>query len=192
MSFDILFETSRLQLRRVEEIDRDLFLRLFCDNEMMHYLGGIWTVEMAEDTLHEWQSEWAKNNYYYGVMQLKSNDQKVGIAGFTEDTNPDECGFEFSWFVLPEFQNQGYASEITRAFLEYVFEVLKKDRLFAETHPENLASNRVLQKLGFRQAGERAHQYDFLPDFNRQVVWEFTRVDWNMHHGVGEKNTTSE
>ena len=150
---DVLFETSRLMLRRTEENDRDLFLRLFCDVEMMRYLGGIWTVKDTEETLHEWRDEWGKNNYYYGVISLKNSGEAVGIAGFTEDTNPEEPGLEFSWFVLPEHQKKGFASEITESMLKYVFEDLKKDRLFAETHPENAASNHVLEKLGFQTGG---------------------------------------
>lgn len=181
MHTDILFETQRLQLRRVEEGDRELFARLFCEEEMMHYLGGTWTVELAEETLLEWQSEWGKNNYYYGVIVLKETGQKVGISGFTEDTNLDEPGIEFSWFVLPEYQKQGYASEITKAILKFVFEVLKKERLFAETHPDNIASNRVLQKMGFKNAGERMHDYESLPGFERQVLWEYQRMDWESY-----------
>lgn len=175
---DILFETRRLALRRVKEGDRELFFRLFCDAEMMHYLGGAWTSELTEETLHEWRNEWGINNYYYGVITLKSSGESLGIAGFTEDTNPDEPGLEFSWFVLPEHQKRGYASEITLSLQKFVFEVLKKDRLFAETHPDNIASNRVLKKLGFRNSGERHHLYESLPGFEKQVLWEYSRKDW--------------
>jgi len=176
---DILFDTSRLQLRRVKESDRELFQRLFCDAEMMHYLGGTWTVDLADETLHEWRNEWGKNNYYYGVIKLIDSGESVGIAGISENTNLEEPGIEFSWFVLPEHQKMGYASEITQAMLKFVFCGLKKERLFAETHPNNAASNRVLEKLGFKNVGERNHQYQSLPGFDRQVLWEYTRLDWN-------------
>jgi len=112
------------------------------------------------------------------MISLKSSGDVVGIAGISEDTNPEEPGIEFSWFVLPEHQKQGYASEITLTMLEHVFVILKKERLFAETHPENIASNRVLEKLGFTNAGERHHQYESLPGFQKQVVWEFTREEY--------------
>lgn len=162
----------------MEESDRELFVHLFCDADMMSYLGGTWTVELTEETLQEWCQAWGKQNYYYGVIQVKGEGVSVGIAGFTEDTNPDEPGLEFSWFVLPEHQRRGYASEITRGMMKYVFEVLKKDRLFAETHPDNGASNRVLEKLGFTNSGERTHHYDSLPGFERQVLWEYLLSDW--------------
>ncbi len=175
---DILFETERLLLRRVESADEGLFLSLFCQPEMMNYLGEVWSQETAIEALQEWQREWGINNYYYGVIVRKEDRQAIGIAGITEDTNPEEKGIEFAWFVLPEFQGMGYASEITRAIMNFVFEDLKKERLFGETHPENPASNRVLEKLGFTLKGEYQRSIDYLPEFDRQVIWELTRSDW--------------
>jgi RimJ/RimL family protein N-acetyltransferase len=52
------------------------------------------------------------------------------------------------------------------------------DRVLAETHPENIASNRVLEKSLFINIGDRNNKYDFLPSFEKQVLWEFKRVDW--------------
>ena len=175
---EILFETERLILRRVESADTDLFPRLFCEPEMMKYLGEVWSQKTAIETLQEWQQEWGKDNYYYGVIVRKEDQQAIGIAGITEDTNPEEKGIEFAWFVLPEFQGMGYASEVTRAIMKFVFEELKKERLFGETHPENPASNRVLEKLGFKLKGEYQRSIDYLPEFDRQVIWEFNRADW--------------
>jgi ribosomal-protein-alanine N-acetyltransferase len=102
----------------------------------------------------------------------------IGTAGFTEDTIPGESGLELSWFVLPEHQGQGYATEITDELLRFAFEGLGAERVVAETHPENPASNRVLEKLGFVCLGERHHKYDYLPGFETQVFWELVRGGW--------------
>ncbi len=175
---EILLETQRLSLRRINDNDQELFKLLFCDPGMMYYMGEPWTPEQVEEARLEWRDEWGKNNYYYGVMVRKDSRAAIGIAGISEDTNPEEPGIEFSWFILPEHQKNGFAAEITKAIMEFVFEVLKKERLFGETHPENPGSNEVLRKLNFRNVGERNHKYDDLPEFNRQVVWEFNREDW--------------
>lgn len=175
---DVLFDTDRLLLRRIQPNDLALLTRLFCDAEMMRYLGEPWTEDETASTLNEWHDEWGKNNYYYGMIVRKDTSEGIGIAGFTEDTHPEEKGLEFSWFILPEHQKNGFASEITRGILRYAFEVLKKDRLFGETHPDNPASNRVLEKLNFKNIGIRHQSYDFLPCFDRQVIWEYRRADW--------------
>ena len=174
----IFLSTDRIHLRRLNPSDLDLLRRLFCADDMMKYLGSPWTEEEVNGVLEEWQREWGKNNYWYGVMVEKQSGASVGIAGITEDTNPDEPGLEFSWFVLPEFQNQGFAAEITQAMMQFVFETIKKERFFASTHPNNPASNAVLQKLGFRNLGLRYQFIDYLPGFDKQVVWEYLRSDW--------------
>lgn len=175
---NILLDSSRLILRRVEERDRALLERLFCDAEMMRHLGGTWDADQLSETLQEWHDEWGIQNYWYGVLARKDTLEDIGIAGFTVNMNPDEDGLEFSWFILPEQQRKGFATEITHGILEFAFEYLRIDRVFAETHPDNIASNRVLEKLGFMNDGERNHTYDFLPGFDKQVIWEYRRSDW--------------
>lgn len=175
---NILLESIRLVLRRVEEEDQAVLARLFCDVEMMHYLGGTWSLDQVRQTLQEWHDEWGINNYWYGTLVRKDTSEAIGIAGFTENTNPDEPGLEVSWFIVPEQQRKGFATEITRGILEFAFEHQRRERVFAETHPENIAANRVLEKLGFINLGERSHTYDFLPGFERQVIWEYRRSNW--------------
>jgi RimJ/RimL family protein N-acetyltransferase len=52
-------------------------------------------------------------------------------------------------------------------------------RVVGSTHPENPASNRVLEKLGFECLGEQRHTYDDLPGFEVQVIWALTRENWH-------------
>lgn len=175
-----LLKTGRLLLRRLELHDLPLIEALFCNVEMMRYIGAAWTQQEAAETTFEWHTEWGKNNYYYGALELIPSNELIGIAGFTENTHATEAGIEFSWFVLPEHQGQGYASEITIAIMAYVFDTLHKERLFAETHPDNPASNRVLEKLNFTRLQETSRQDQNLPGFDRQVIWEITRTTWNL------------
>ena len=175
---NILLDSARLVLRRIEEEDRKLLERLFCDAEIMRYLGGIWGLDQVNETLHEWHNEWGINHYWYGVLVRKDTAEAIGIAGFTTNTNPGEPGLEFSWFIVPEQQKKGYATEITQGILEFAFDHLNIDRAFAETHPENVASNRVLEKLGFVNIGERHHKYDYLPGFEEQVLLKYMRSNW--------------
>ncbi len=172
---DVLLRTERLRMRRVEEGDLALFERVFCDPGMMHYLGSPWTRELAAETLREWRDEWGRRTYYYGVLEPRSGGSAVGIAGISEDTDPGEPGVELSWFILPQYQERGYATEIGEALVEVVFCRLRRRRMFAETHPENAAAAAVLRKMGWRRVGERRRAIDYLPDMDTQVLWERLR-----------------
>lgn len=173
-----MVQTSRLVWRRIEDSDLPLMVRLFSDPAMMHFMCDPWSEEMIQETLQEWHDEWDGDSCWYGVMMNRSTHESIGIAGFSKDTLEGESGLEMAWFVLPEHQNLGYATEFTCAMLQFGFEVLRQERVVAETHPENPGSNRVLQKLGFEKLGIRHHQYDYLPGFNDQALWAITRVDW--------------
>jgi|GEM_PF-132006 len=176
-----LVESERLLLRRPEEGDQEVMERVFCDPTMMHYLGGPWTAVKVGEALHEWRADWGVDNRWNGTLLRKDTGEAVGTAGLTADTVPGEPGMELSWFVLPGHQRQGLATEITRELLHLAFDGLGAARVVAETHPENPASKRVLEKLAFERLGERQHRYDYLPGFGTQVLWALTRRGWEPH-----------
>jgi ribosomal-protein-alanine N-acetyltransferase len=176
----ILVESDRLLIRRPAEGDNRCLERLFCDPAMMRYLGGVWTPHKVAEALQEWRKEWGVNNRWYGVLLRKDTGEPIGTAGMTENTIPGEPGLELSWFVLPEHQKQGFATEITHELLRFAFDGLGIERVVAETHPDNPASNRVLAKLCFECFGERQHRYDYLPGFETQTLWALTRRGWQQ------------
>lgn len=173
-----LVETERLQIRCPEKADLSILERVFGDPEMMLYLGGAWGSAQIAEILQEWHADWGVNQRWSGMLVLKATGAAIGTAGITANTILNEPGLELSWFVLPEYQQQGYATEITVALLHFAFEDLGQGRVVVETHPENPASQRVLEKLGFCCLGERHHEYDYLPGFDTQSLWEMTCENW--------------
>ena len=174
----ILVESERLLVRCPEEGDGRTLERAFCDPGVMRSLGGTWTPAKVAEALQEWRDEWGVDNRWYGVLISKESSEPIGTAGFTENAIPGEPGLDHSWFVLPEHQGQGFATEITAELLHFAFDDLEAERVVAETHPENPASNRVLERLRFVCLGERKHRYDYLPGFETQLLWGLTREGW--------------
>ena len=69
---------------------------------------------------------------------------------------------------------RGIATEVGRAVLDHAFHVLEIDPIVAVRHPENRASARVLEKLGFQDLGLQFHYGLDLP-FHR-----LTRADFDQ------------
>lgn len=65
-----------------------------------------------------------------------------------------DLGFRFA----RPFWGKGFATEAGAAWVSAAFERLGLDELGAFVHPENVVSLRVLEKLGFRAAGQRIVQ----------------------------------
>jgi len=75
--------------------------------------------------------------------------------GFTErkffgescaDVSPDEV--EIGWMITPTAWGRGFATEAGSAVRDEAFERLGLESVVAVHHPENVASGRVMEKLG--------------------------------------------
>ena len=58
---------------------------------------------------------------------------------------------EIGWAIGRPHQRQGYATEAARALIAHAFETLRCHRVIATCQPENVASWRVMDKLGMRR-----------------------------------------
>ncbi len=82
------------------------------------------------------------------IVYTKENDVALGTVGLykREELDTPDLGFAF----LPEHTGKGYAYEAAQALLAMAFTNPKLKELYAITTEDNYASQRLLQKLGFR------------------------------------------
>ncbi|MGR3712252.1 MAG: GNAT family N-acetyltransferase [Shimia sp.] len=134
-------KTERLLLRPAHKDDLDALHAIMCDGEAMQYWSTLphtdtaQTKEFLEATMH--------NPIERGEDFIVELDgQVIGKAGFWQFP---EVGFLFDRRVW----GQGYASEAVGAVLERGFRVHGMAKVIADVDPRNVASIRVLEKLGF-------------------------------------------
>ena len=60
--------------------------------------------------------------------------------------------------LRPQFWGQGYAKEAAMATIDYAFSILKANGLFAGHNPNNIASAKLLRKLGFCYIGDEFYE----------------------------------
>lgn len=102
-------------------------------------------LEMLRDT-----PEWFGWLSWYGVLDDGARRRLVGSIGFKG--GPDDHGaVEIGYSVVPEAQGSGIATEMTEALTKWALKHAKVTRVEAETVEGNRASQRVLEKLGFRR-----------------------------------------
>ncbi|WP_281555997.1 GNAT family protein [Thalassomonas sp. RHCl1] len=103
-------------------------------------------VDLFEST--DYSKFGAVGEWYQLAITMLESDELVGdLAIHFIDENQVELGFT----VAPEYQGQGVATESVSIFLNYLFTVLNKHRVIATTDVENVASYKLLEKLGFRR-----------------------------------------
>jgi RimJ/RimL family protein N-acetyltransferase len=148
-------DTPRAFVRPWEAVDRPALTRFVHDAEMMRYIsfGRVWD-EARIDALFERQRGYLeKHGACVGAVVLKESGAVMGVAGIQP---LDKAGvFEFAWWIWKDYWNRGFATEVAKALKHHAFEVMGLPRVVAVADVPNLASIRVMQKIGMRYEGTR-------------------------------------
>jgi ribosomal-protein-alanine N-acetyltransferase len=154
----ITFETARLEVRPLLDSDFSELYRLLSDPETMRYVRAPYTEEaQAWDRMAFW-SDYAQKCPGLGtfVMELKGSDSFVGFCVARQvGYDPTSEEYEIGYILAPEYWGKGLASELVPPLSSYCFDQSPAKHLVAFTDPNNAASQRVLQKAGFRYMGPR-------------------------------------
>jgi RimJ/RimL family protein N-acetyltransferase len=162
-------ETARLQLRQFTLDDFDDLFRLYSDAEVMKYLS-LRTREQTQASLHKHIQHWQQHNFGMWAVIHKDSSKLIGRCGlgFLENTPEVELGYVFD----KSYWNMGLGTEASQATLQYGFRELKLERIVAIAKPENIASVRVIQKVGMKYQ-KNAHYYG-----HDVVYYAISRSEW--------------
>lgn len=151
-------ETNRLIMRPFEERDAEGLFLLDSNPEVMKYVGGVVStkIEQSQQMIEFIQKQYKENEVGRLAVIEKSTNTLIGWSGLkylTSEINGMKNVYELGYRFLPEYWGKGYATETARAALNYAFNEIKTDVVYAMAVTENTGSNRVLQKLGFEELG---------------------------------------
>ena len=83
---------------------------------------------------------------------LKSRNTYIGCGGLRASGKPAKVYLAF--YFARAFWRQGFASEVSRAFIDVAFKRLRLPRIFAEVDSRNEVSIHILEKLAFHYVSE--------------------------------------
>lgn len=157
MPTDARLDTPRLVLRRLRASDEPDLVALDSDPEVMRYVGspaGVKsppeTVERARGRIHEALQGTLEP---LGLWRIERRDDGVfcGIGALLRMPTGDDV--EVAYRLARTAWGRGVATEAAGALVAHGLHTLGLPRLVAVTYPENQASQRVLDKLGFERRG---------------------------------------
>jgi len=124
----------------------------------MRYVGSPAGVKPPEVTLERVRQRIAADHGHLGFWRIESRQQGsfYGLGALIQMPTGDDV--ELAYRLLREAWGKGIAAEAGAALVEYAFQTLQLPRVVAVTYPENRASQRVLEKLGFAAHGERDYK----------------------------------
>lgn len=161
-------ETERVLLRPFEPQDATGLFEMDSNPEVHHYLGNnpLTGFEKAKEVVAMVIQQHKDNGIARWTAIEKSTGKYMGWSGI-KLYQKECCGhinfYEIGYRFKPEYWGKRFATETAKAALDYIFNVLKADVAYGMTHHENIASIRVLEKIGFVKTDE--YMEDDIPCF---------------------------
>ena len=151
----ITLKTDRLILRRVEFNDIYDISRWKSDKDVSKNMAWSKVGSLMEvgEHLNYWleQYETSKDFYLWGIA-LKENGKLMGRIKITAINNLALSG-ELDYCLAKEYWGKGYVTEAAKKIIEYAFEEVGFNRIFAEHIVGNEASGKIMKKCNMQYEG---------------------------------------
>ncbi|WP_315788612.1 GNAT family protein [Fischerella sp. JS2] len=151
-SFPIL-ETKRLLLRQENLADAEAVFAVFSDPKVtqFHNLATFWEIEEAFGLIKRRAKRLEIGCGIRWGITLKQDNTLIGSCGFTWDKQA--CGADIGYELASIYWRQGIMTEALQAILQFGFEEMGLQFVVAEVMLNNIASKKLLEKLGFQSQG---------------------------------------
>jgi len=152
-----ILQTERLILRAFSLDDSAAINDLLADKEIAANTQLIpfpYTAEMATEWIEPQTKTWEEGRAAVFAVCLPDQSEQgtvIGVVGLEIDSIHERA--EIGYWVGLEHWGKGYCTEAAAAVIEFGFEQLGLNRVFAYHMVRNPASGRVMQKLGMAQEG---------------------------------------
>lgn len=155
----VTIETNRLKLRVFTLDDLPIYHEtVYGDAAVMRYLpGGIPRPIDGTQGVLEWTiQQFETFGFTMWAVFDKTTDTFLGHCGVIQLLRTND--FEIAYAFGKAYWGKGYAREAAHASLHHAFEVGDLKLVYAMAYPENVNSQRVMQKLGMKAEG-RTNRY---------------------------------
>ena len=179
-------QTDRCKLRRFTPEDRDWLCDLYADPDVTRYLGGVRTPAQVDGLLTSRILDYYEAHPGLGIWMTieRSTGTRLGfhLLNHIQGESIVQVGFSLA---KPAW-GRGIATEVAAAVLRYGFLDLRLPRIAGMASLENLASQRVLGKIGLERRGERAFPHPAYAAAGPMAWFEMEAAPWLAAHRRGD------
>lgn len=174
--------TERLLLREFGEDDWRAVLEYQRDPLYLRYYP--WTDRTAADArdfvamFRDWQFEQPRRRFQLAIARLGDNEL-IGNCGIRRKPG-NEWEADIGYELAPKWWGRGYAIEAARAMVDFGFVELRLRRISSWCIADNVASARVLDRLGFTQEGRLRRNEFFKGRWWDTLLYALLAEEWPM------------
>ena len=169
-----MLRTGRLVLRELTRADAGALFPTFADPDSMRWWSrGPFS---SEEELRAWlvpEEDWAEGRSWAILAQRE--DEVVGrLAAIDRGDDVTELGY----VVSLNHRQKGVAREALIALIDHLIGSESQRRLYADVDPDNVGSNRLLERLGFRLEGRLRENWTTHIGRRDSLIWGLLAPEW--------------
>lgn len=191
--YPVIIDGPRVRLRDFQDDDLDRCMAIVGDPQVTWYLSFDTRTTEQQAILLAADISRAKNDprpdYYLAAVE-KSTDTMIGFVRLAID-RPRTA--ELGYAIRYDRWGQGYATEVSAVMLRYGHSTLSLHRIQAACGPDNVASQRVLAKLGFTYEGRMREHVFTNGAWRDSLLYSLLEHEWTaaMPNVLGETRATT-
>jgi RimJ/RimL family protein N-acetyltransferase len=175
--------TARLTLRGFGDADRAPFAAMNGDPLVMEHFPAPLSRAESDAFVDRIVRRWEDDGLGLWAVERREDHRFLGFTGLVVEYSgmPFGPAIEIGWRFAAGAWGSGYATEAARAALRYGFEVAGLDEIMSWTVPANLASRRVMERIGMVHdpADDFDHPRHLANDrIRRHVRYRLSRDQW--------------
>lgn len=168
--------TARLLLRPWREADLPAYAALNADPEVRRWFPGTLTRQESDAHAFQIKDHFAAHGFGLWAVEAPGVASFIGSVGLRHIAlaAPFAPAVEVAWRLARAHWGMGYATEAAQAALAYGFGTLGLTEIVSFTVPGNLASRRVMERIGMRHDPEGDFDHPAVPEghpFRRHVLY---------------------
>lgn len=151
-----MFQSKRLTYRPLSDKDFQVFYEIYANKDVMRYtyLDALTSVEEAKKSFEEvlfMQQDKSQGTQFIASL---SNNEDIGIVDYDVIMQNNEGGiFELGYFIKPEYWGLGFGTEMSEAFINFLFKNYNVHKIVASCNSNNVSSEHIMKKLGMVYEG---------------------------------------
>lgn len=185
LPFELPLETDRLLLRLAREEDVDALMEYSADPEVCRYLPyeprDREEIEKSMERRLGFTEFTPEGHPLFFHVELKETGAMIGEF-LLFSRNVEARQGEIGYVLNPRFQGKGYGLEAATALMDAAFKKADLHRIEAKCSAPNLASWKLMEKLGMRREAHFREQAIFKGDWDELLVYAILQREWRELH----------
>ncbi|PLZ04065.1 N-acetyltransferase [Burkholderia sp. WAC0059] len=174
----VILTTARLKLRPLRHDDVHAFFEIWSDAEAMRYFSfpAMTGIGQATDRLARLLKTCAEGKDLVCTVELQATGEALGdCALFHADAQCRRA--ELGFCLKRRHWGNGYMAEAASALIAHAFDTVILNRIEADIDPRNLASARLLERLGFSREGLLRERWIIGDEVSDSALYGLLRSD---------------